>query len=550
MSSLLFEEKGVQQGVVRTSRYKLRNIIGAVLRLQAWLRGTSIRWALRACSHAAAVIQALLRGVQARRRCLQLRTNAAVQQEAKAISIHQLRESLQAKRTFINATPRASVVDIDVAVSVDDAYPDGWVKTLHGLWAAMAERGATIRSVALGECHTVALTSRSELVAWGWNDRGQTGHGDAVSKSKAPRLMLYRDCFSRVPVKQIAAGSNFTGILDSNGRVLTCGCNKRGQLGLATKRESISTPRLVGGLQKHCVRKMACGSNFMVVVTSRGELYSWGAAESCGFLGKQRSGRPTATATCCEDQPSPRRIAPLAHSNHLHVVDVACGSGHTLALVRDYRLPCGGNGDGSFQGSMVYSFGTNGHGELGRGAGTDGKRPEQVAVGGFPDAIACGSRHSLILGRCFSTRRGLRQVFSDDHDEVQFLVSFGCNASGQLGLGDLVARSQPAAVQGVSLVGRSRVLRVACGARSSAVLVGTGDGWNEQWRLVWGSVGGRRFCNPTRRELPGPFAELDGALDLSTAWSRTYSATFLRAAEAPTTMLRAAHFQGYVGSDG
>ena len=65
-----------------------------------------------------------------------------------------------------------------------------------------------------------------------------------------------------------------------------------------------------------------------------------------------------------------------------------------------------------------------------------------------------------------------------------------------------------------------------------------------------GSVGGRRFCNPTRRELPGPFAELDGALDLSTAWSRTYSATFLRAAEAPTTMLRAAHFQGYVGSDG
>ena len=73
MSSLLFEEKGVKQGVVRTSRYKLRNIIGAVLRLQAWLRGTSIRWALRACSHAAAVIQALLRGVQARRRCLQLR---------------------------------------------------------------------------------------------------------------------------------------------------------------------------------------------------------------------------------------------------------------------------------------------------------------------------------------------------------------------------------------------------------------------------------------------------------------------------------------------
>ena len=207
------------------------NIIGAVLRLQAWLRGTSIRWALRACFARAAVIQALTSGRSGASAVLQLRTNAAVQQEAKAISIHQLRESLQAKRTFINATPRASVVDIDVAVSVDDAYPDGWVKTLHGLWAAMAERGATIRSVALGECHTVALTSRSELVAWGWNDRGQTGHGDAVSKSKAPRLVLYRDCFSRVPVKQIAAGSNFTGILDSNGRVLTCGYNKRASSG-------------------------------------------------------------------------------------------------------------------------------------------------------------------------------------------------------------------------------------------------------------------------------------------------------------------------------
>ena len=74
---------------------------------------------------------------------------------------------------------------------------------------------------------------------------------------------------------------------------------------------------------------------------------------------------------------------------------------------------------------------------------------------------------------------------------------------------------------------RTRIVQVSCGARNSCVLLRSGDGWNEHWRTVWGMLGRKRFCNPTTVELPGAYADSQCNLQISSAFSRSYSVNFL-----------------------
>ena len=189
----------------------------------------------------------------------------------------------------------------------------------------------------------------------------------------------------------------------------------------------------------------------MVVVTSRGNSTPGARPGAAASWGNKRSGRPTATALAARTSrrrgASRRLRAPTCTSwTWPAEAPIPSRSCVTTAPVATARLVPGQHGAPSAR----TATGSSG------GAGTDGSGPRR-SPWGLPTRSPAG-RTRPHLGR-LPTRRGLRQVFGDDHDEVQFLVSFGCNASGQLGLGDLVARSQPAAVQGVSLVGRSRMLR-------------------------------------------------------------------------------------------
>ena len=359
--------------VIRTLRFRLRD----VLKLQAWFRGQSIRRALETCHQAALAIQTHVRRIQHRKRALKIRSAALLTYESNTNRMHQFRESLQLKRNFIEGGRSQGPIDLDVIIPVSDCYPTGWVATLHTLWSKLEQHEATVEQIAMGECHSVALTSNGELYSWGWNDRGQLGHGATKSHYKVPRRVVYQDCFARVRIKQIAAGFDFTAFLDANGRVLTFGCNKRGQLGLSSQKASIATPRMVS-LEKHFVQKIAAGANHVVSLTSRGELFSWGAG-ACLGLGLDGS----------EDQNSPGRVA--LRRTGLFVVDVACGFGHTLVLVRDSR--------GAFQGNIIYSFGCNNAGQLGVSDQVHRHAPTRVPILGFVDAIACGGFHSLVLGR-------------------------------------------------------------------------------------------------------------------------------------------------------
>ena len=137
------------------------------------------------------------------------------------------------------------------------------------------------------------------------------------------------------------------------------------------------------------------------------------------------------------------------------------------------------------QDGKVYSFGRNGHGELGlgdSGEGTNRGVPTEIPGLSEIKAISAGYQHSLILsqdGEVYSFGHNNRgQLGLDDYEDRYTPVkipglgeikaisagyrhslvlgvdgkvySFGANLSGQLGFGDIVSRKVPTEIPGLS----------------------------------------------------------------------------------------------------
>jgi hypothetical protein len=80
--------------------------------------------------------------------------------------------------------------------------------------------------IACGESHTVALTSRGEVFAWGGGQLGQLGHGDFLRQSLPLRVANLEE-----NIVQISAGKRHSAAVTAEGALLTWGSNEYGQLG-------------------------------------------------------------------------------------------------------------------------------------------------------------------------------------------------------------------------------------------------------------------------------------------------------------------------------
>ncbi|CAB9507022.1 RCC1 and BTB domain-containing protein 2 [Seminavis robusta] len=151
--------------------------------------------------------------------------------------------------------------------------------------------------------------------------------------------------------------------------VFTFGRGEDGQLGLGDTCDS-DEPKFVDALRGVGVRQIACGSGHTVVLTTDGEVYTWGRGDD-GRLGHGDNGWKYV----------PRIIQSLAGQI---VVQVTCGSYHTAAVT--------GNGD-------LYTWGGGMYGKLGHGNENGHSTPKRVEalVGLVVSMIACGSRHTAVV---------------------------------------------------------------------------------------------------------------------------------------------------------
>jgi alpha-tubulin suppressor-like RCC1 family protein len=230
-----------------------------------------------------------------------------------------------------------------------------------------------VTTIASGEFHSCAITSRGGVKCWGSNDFGQLGDG-----TTAQRLLSVDVPGLGARATAIAAGGTHSCALTTDGAVKCWGGNDYGQLGdNSTARRT--SPVAVSGLQAGVVA-ISAGRFHTCALTSSGAAKCWGQAQH-GQLG---NGSYTSART-------PVDVATLESG----VSSIAAGAYHTCALTTAGAAKCWGNNSNG-------QVGNNRTSDFLNGIASDPARPVDVSgLGSGVAAITAGWTHT-----CAATTAG------------------------------------------------------------------------------------------------------------------------------------------------
>ncbi|MBN3325406.1 RCC1L protein, partial [Atractosteus spatula] len=180
--------------------------------------------------------------------------------------------------------------------------------------------GVRVRQVtSYGDC-SLAVSQDGELFGWGNSEYLQLSAVTEATQINAPRRLPLPGVGQ---VQQAACGGTQVAVLNENGEVFIWGY---GILGKGPDLSESKTPEMIpptlfGRTQFNpevTVTQIHCGLNHFAAITNRGELFVWGKnVRGCLGIGKR------------DDQYFPWRVTVPGH-----VVDVACGVDHMVALVK------------------------------------------------------------------------------------------------------------------------------------------------------------------------------------------------------------------------
>jgi alpha-tubulin suppressor-like RCC1 family protein len=159
--------------------------------------------------------------------------------------------------------------------------------TERNIWSPVTGEltNKTVTAIRLGDYFTVALTKDGEVYSWGSNSKGQLGDASEEKTRFTPTLVK---ALLGKKVIAIAAGIDFAVALTDEGEVYAWGNNDVGQLGTGTTEKVKNTPTLVGGeLQRNRVKQIKAGESHVVVLLEDGKVLSWGGNRQ-GQLGNGR----------------------------------------------------------------------------------------------------------------------------------------------------------------------------------------------------------------------------------------------------------------------
>ncbi|XP_027330316.1 PH, RCC1 and FYVE domains-containing protein 1-like isoform X2 [Abrus precatorius] len=288
-----------------------------------------------------------------------------------------------------------------------------------------------IELVACGEYHTCAVTLSGDLYTWGNGtyNYGLLGHGNQVSHWVPKRV---NGPLEGIHVSYISCGPWHTAVVTSAGQLFTFGDGTFGALGHGD-RKSVSLPREVESLKGLRTVRASCGVWHTAAVVevmvgnssssncSSGKLFTWGDGDK-GRLGHGDK----------EAKLVPTCVA-LVEPNFCQV---ACGHSLTVALTTS---------------GHVYTMGSPVYGQLGNPQ-ADGKLPtcvEGKLSKSFVEEIACGAYHAAVL---------------TSRTEV---YTWGKGANGRLGHGDTDDRNTPTLVEALK---DKDVKSIACGTNFTAAI--------------------------------------------------------------------------------
>ena len=259
-----------------------------------------------------------------------------------------------------------------------------------------------VAKLAAGYSFSMCATQDGALYAWGFNDVGQLGLGHRFNSHNP----LQVDALATEHIVDVACGQQHVVAVTKTGNVYSWGLGVFGQLGHGALHNE-RKPRLIAGIER--AKSVRCGAHFTVVLLDDGTPLVFGHAEygqhgssqnhvdyfageeeEAGFglqLGRRRGGGNS------HAHASPR--TPAVFKGKV-IEDMACGSLHSVALVRERSKL-----DGL---SEVLTYGYGGHGALGHGDRRFALVPQAVfGLTNVPVAqVAAGAKHTLCIGKTTS----------------------------------------------------------------------------------------------------------------------------------------------------
>lgn len=266
--------------------------------------------------------------------------------------------------------------------------------------------------VAAGTSHSLALDASGNVWAWGKNDKGQLGTGDATNKAYPVKVKNSTGGFLS-GISQISAAGNYSLAVDYTGIVWAWGNNTDKQLGDGTvtqrnlpvnvKKDASNSLGVVA--TEKVQRIVGCG-DFSLAMDISGKTWSWGA--SGDRLGSGGSG---GYAGKVQDNTGDLN----------NVLDIACGNDNGVAI-----------SDGLA--GIVWVWGDNTKCQTGTGS-CSGSNAKAITNGTSGiSKVAAGGDSVLAL--------------KNDGK----VLAWGKNTYGQLGDGTTSDRSSPIAVSGLSSI--------------------------------------------------------------------------------------------------
>uniref|UniRef100_A0A3B0MT90 Chromosome condensation (RCC1 homologue) protein, putative n=1 Tax=Theileria annulata TaxID=5874 RepID=A0A3B0MT90_THEAN len=170
-------------------------------------------------------------------------------------------------------------------------------------------------TISCGSNHTLVTTVDGCMYSWGVGAYGVLGNGSVANRYIPVKVIFpYDDIF----ISKCAAGSRHSMALDRQGNVWSWGYGGNGRLGLGNTR-SYFTPNLIEIFDTYEVFQISCGDSHSACLDRFGTVYTWGSCRG-GKLG---------LGNILSDVLEPTVVESL---KGIHIIQVSCGTGNTLAL--------------------------------------------------------------------------------------------------------------------------------------------------------------------------------------------------------------------------
>ncbi|MCL2796980.1 MAG: Ig-like domain-containing protein, partial [Firmicutes bacterium] len=243
----------------------------------------------------------------------------------------------------------------------------------------------TIRGIAAGDFHSLAIKFDGSLWAWGDNDYVQLGDGTPIRRRAPVQIGIDYDW------DFVTAGNAHSLAIKKNGSLWAWGQSNYGQLGNGGTTQR-STPVQIG--IDYDWDSVTAGAYHSLAIKKDGSLWAWGY-NKYGQLG---------------DGTTTIRSRPVQIGIDYDWDFVIAGGDHSLAIKKDGSL---------------WAWGNNGGSQLGDGTTTIRSRPVQIGIDYDWDFVTAGGDHSLAIKKDGS------------------LWAWGYNSVGQLGDGTTIDRGAP-----------------------------------------------------------------------------------------------------------